>query len=740
LLANYHFFAQIIAANKQLVCPIPFERPVFDVFLDWIAREILAGKYDIKPIDPLKTSVISNAAHFSPMMILHIVCYQMLRRTDNPRAVLKDIAASRGMEFDTICRAAALLPIRWLTAALLHSHQLQSDGPLATTQSLTNVITSPYSVKAYCPIFGLAQFYLSLCEDKSGFLSMVAHVFGLFDVLPSQTTASIEILFATFVSALLCDRAAVEGKPVIWVANAVMAWLKTTDLPMDSLGPFVRPFSTSDGPLGSILKPVVKGHENRMTLLDETKWHIAQTWLFPHLIKSFQKILEANKHILLPFPEWVHCNELDLEAALSSRFLFAWLYDLLFHMFTRPSLAIHYALNLFVICANNSVGQHFRENIPVVAAESLSELANTIGDNFQEFIRTPVYYHHGVPNTLLQLIEKFGDVGIQVLVHANVGWFRRHTRPDIRAFKAAILQQFERRKQQFEQSFIQSTAIRYCSICHSGTDGNLRVFPCIGFVTSMPSYISTRQLDRKKESFPITKQVWGCPHACHFSCIPRDWNWRGNFRCAVCNSLRNCVLPIFGKDLAEFADPAAIQIASHFRQFLVQGSVMTNDLMEVSANHILVLQTRATLRPEVLLDEQIRDIYRNLFLTILLSCSTRQTLETSRFATHPLTTLVTAVVRHLLPSPLQRVEKEKLIELSNPSAFGGPMLLDYLRQTVLFGYFMLAMDLSTVDNVVDWDWLLAPQQLARLFRVKETDLAACKSPMIRPISLADDWI
>jgi hypothetical protein len=81
------------------------------------------------------------------------------------------------------------------------------------------------------------------------------------------------------------------------------------------------------------------------------------------------------------------------------------------------------------------------------------------------------------------------------------------------------------------------------------------------------------------------------------------------------------VLPIFEKALAEFSNPLAINIAGHFRLFLFQGAIMTRDLMEVLANHIMVLQARATLRPEVLRDERLKDTDRSLFFTIMLSCS-----------------------------------------------------------------------------------------------------------------------
>jgi hypothetical protein len=193
------------------------------------------------------------------------------------------------------------------------------------------------------------------------------------------------------------------------------------------------------------------------------------------------------------------------------------------------------------------------------------------------------------------------------------------------------------------------------------------------------------------------------------------------------------VLPIFEKDIAEFANPLAINIAGDFRQFLFHGAIMTCDLMEVLANHILVLQARTTLPPEVLLDEHLKDIDRSLFLTILLSCSRRGMVDTSMSATNPLNTLVMGVVQYLLQSPRQRVDKEKLIKLSDPSAFSGLILLDYLHQTVLFGHFMLGKDFNGRDNVIDWDCLLAPGQIAWFFGVNERVLAKCKSPIIRPI-------
>jgi hypothetical protein len=98
------------------------------------------------------------------------------------------------------------------------------------------------------------------------------------------------------------------------------------------------------------------------------------------------------------------------------------------------------------------------------------------------------------------------------------------------------------------------------------------------------------------------------------------------------------------------------------------------------------------------------------------------------------------VVTYLLRSPRQRVDKEKFVELSNSSAFSGPILRGYLQQTVLLALFMLGMGFNAIDNVIDWDCMLAPGQIVRFFGENERVLAKGKSPKIRPIGLADDSI
>jgi hypothetical protein len=132
----------------------------------------------------------------------------------------------------------------------------------------------------------------------------------------------------------------------------------------------------------------------------------------------------------------------------------------------------------------------------------------------------------------------------------------------------------------------------------------------------------------------------------------------------------------FSDDLHEFEISDAIfqaqKLGDRLRWSLDEGAI------DALASHIIVLDARAAARPEVLDGEDVRVLYRNLFLTVvLLATHERLRLNDDGGALHH-------IIHEVVINGRDRWTFERL------GAFGvlGGDLMFY-RQLALFGHFMV---------------------------------------------------
>jgi hypothetical protein len=203
----------------------------------------------------------------------------------------------------------------------------------------------------------------------------------------------------------------------------------------------------------------------------------------------------------------------------------------------------------------------------------------------------------------------------------------------------------------------------------------------------------------------------------------------------MCTRKRNTTIPIFSSDLREFDDSAACSVASEFLTFMQSGQVET-DAIEILAHHILVLEARFSSHPEALFDANLQQLYRNLWLTVVLLYSQRTLGQQEDMGIHPLSQLMQQMIESVSRCPAKKVTLSGLLQVARMVPCPGHMMLNFMRQTLLFGGFMLGIDLNPTAGIVDWDVVLDPASLMKMFGARRAE----EVEGLRPIDLPDDWV
>jgi hypothetical protein len=411
------------------------------VLLDWVKVNIVGETFDRGY--PMDSPLIGGHAGFSPMLPLHFLFYLTLRRAEDPRALLERLCQSMSCDFEVLCRAVAVLPLRFLAASFIISDADVWRVPPLVAPTLECFLANGQDLPSFRALFGHVQLMFGICRDKDAFIRLVTGVFGLSQRLSIAVRSEIELVCLTFISSLLCDYAIFENDKLAWTMGAIAAQLLVGEMSVDTLSAMLAPNDFLASKIKDRLASIVRIEQSRVSLADGSSWHIAQCWGCRQLHKVLREHAAANPDILFPFPTWTDVSAVDLASALRSRYLFALLSDILFKQLTHPSLAVHYALNLFILLANHAPPAAPPARTRVVTGESADALARAIPADFHAFIRTPVYHNLGVPLTLVQLVERLGGLGAKALVHSNIGWSRRSVeRPDVAALKAAIVSDY----------------------------------------------------------------------------------------------------------------------------------------------------------------------------------------------------------------------------------------------------------------------------------------------------------
>jgi hypothetical protein len=251
--------------------------------------------------------------------------------------------------------------------------------------------------------------------------------------------------------------------------------------------------------------------------------------------------------------------------------------------------------------------------------------------------------------------------------------------------------------------------------------------------TAFPSYIHPDCCE-----MPLAKssQVFICNHP-----VPlRRVGSEAPFQCPVCQGFRTHWLPHFSDSLREFSDDSVIPICRSFcRSLLRCGDDFC--LFSILAKHIQILETRFVRRPEVLDDESVLILHRNLFLLGLFSLAKDDTLEPAPF-NFDLALIIHEIMSRMTlgalksTMPFDEFKGFVAAHVRDFESEGGNLFL-LLRHTTLFAHFMLGCSLSQDGSLVDWDAILEASYLSQLYGLKVS--AGVEMPVFKTIDLPDDW-
>ena len=731
-----------------------FNRALYDVYVNWLKEFVISGKFDnAKSKNPIYHRVVfGEHARTTIDCGLAVFASESLRASPSPREDLMRVCEDHHLDYDEFCLYASLLPLRFLAASYLACSTKLYDSPEAGSfrSAAHSSIESFYDLKGiFMELFSLVQCYFGLCRNKDMFLEMVLHTFGYYEKgLCADVAERIETDCLLFVAALITDRRCAERDAVDMSLHQIMCLVKgNPNVSVDIIERSTRPFGPGTDETANVMKDVLEREEDRLVFVDESKWHIVlpfgsrKDWY--HTMNS---LMEKQPDYVQNFPEFEPFQkypDCDLESALHSKTLFAMLYDVLYNSLTRSTPAVQLAAGLLTVCAKTCTGSAPDHHMKMVVADSVTTLSAEISDNFQEFIRTPVLYKFGFPNSVVQILSKLGSFGKSVLRQADINTASTKIKPDVAAIKQKIMSEYEADVAAFEDARAKSKNRRLCSVCgENSPESPLVGYPVLTFLSAVPE-IEAHGKDPNSTQIEPCNILYGCTHPIHLKCAPQQCQSSNSlfstFSCPYCHAARTAVLPVLSDDLREKDNPL-VHHMHHRVMTALEAEAPSRGCADILTNHVINLEVRYRNRPEVLDRPSTRKIHRQLFLNILLMAVKRSVPKAEgdgleKTIHYALKKLVKRYHEH--PDRAPSIKWKSVISHTKmPSDPVQKIIL--ARQVVIFCHFMLGVDVEVEDGVIDWDEIMRPESLAKRFKFKLS--GPVQVPIFAPIEMPDDWI
>jgi hypothetical protein len=185
-------------------------------------------------------------------------------------------------------------------------------------------------------------------------------------------------------------------------------------------------------------------------------------------------------------------------------------------------------------------------------------------------------------------------------------------------------------------------------------------------------------------------------------------------------------MPAFSDNLNEFDSPVVFLMAKTFGHSLMDSWSFCGTFIDVLAAHIVILDARSTARPEILHSEEVKILYRNLFLTVVMLVIREE--DWHLHSESRLGSLIVECIRPFQESKKPNFSFESLGEFKGD--------LHFYRQLALFGHFMLGIPFD--DDIIDWDDVLEPASLTHLFNLE--GIPTEEMYIYKPIDLPNDWV
>ena len=741
-----------------------FCKEVYLVYARWIKENVMSGKFDsVKtPVPVCQRCVFGLFGRFTPDCTVALLATRVLRQAPNPREAVMNICCEEGLDFDEFCIHAAVLPVRYIAACWLSSTtQLYNECPESLRDMSKDFQTSFFSCKGiFMQFIETVQLYFAICQDKQKFLDMILHTFGFYEPnVPRETMQAIEVEVLFFVAGLITDRICWRGKRPEIVVQKMISSLKENDgtMSISSVCRELRPYGPTDENVVDMLEGVITQENGKMTLVDDSQWHMVA--LFGGR-KQWYRIMNAlitnQSGTLQNFPEYesLETPGCDLVPVLQSPTLFALIYDVLYNSLTRTTPARQLAAGLLVLCAihcPDSAPEHSRD---VIVADTFDSLVNQAPTNFNDFIRTPIVYKRGYPNTILQILTKLGPFGANVLSRARIstGVTKALIKPDVAAIKEKILSEFKADSEAFERAQNSNQKVTPCTLCSELSQEHM-AYPVMVWLSATREIVGRKKSPGGSQMISPCNLVYGCCHLAHIACISeknRHFFFDTIFNCKICGGARVVYMPKLSDNLTPHECAVTRDYTHQLIGFLRRDDT-DFDPAVCLANHIFTLELRHRNRPEALLSRKTKEIHRQLFLNVV-----SQQLDTIPRLDHPNDGIdwiiwktlgrLTRTWRkkhdrpdnkeHWLSLSWRRVSK--WLRKTLPEDEVDRLIL--CRQTILFCHFMLDMQVNDGDDVIDWDVVMSPECLAERFNVPMSSKEPIVLQPFVPIALPNDWI
>ena len=742
-----------------------FCREVYLIYARWIKENVMSGKFDALRHDTVPVCwrcVFGPFGRFTPDLAVAVLATRVLRQAENPRDALMSICCEEHLDFDEFCIHAAVLPVRYIAACWLSSTTNLYEGCSESLRLMSNNFqTSFYSCKGiFMQYIDTVQLYFAICHDKQKFLDMILHTFGFYETnLPRETMQAIEVETLFFIAGLITDRICWRGSRPELVVQILISALKENDGTMN-IGDAcqeVRPYGPTDENVVDKLEGVISQENGKMTLIDDSRWHMVALFGSRKQWHRIMNTLITNQSGMLQnFPEYESLDQpgCDLIPVLQSPTLFALIYDVLYASLTRTSPARQLAACLLVLCAIHCPGQAPDHSLDVIVADTFESLTSQLSTNFNEFIRTPIVYKRGYPNTILQILTKLGQFGTNVLARAKIstGVTKSLIKPDVAAMKEKILSEFKADSEAFERAQSSHHKVTPCVLCSESSQDHM-AYPVMIWLSATREIVGRKKSPGEGHQLSPCNLLYGCCHLAHIACITkdhRDFDPDTIFNCKICGGARVVYMPKLSDNLT----PHEREVMRESTEQLVRFLRTEDHNFEYAvclANHIFNLELRYRNRPEALMSHKTKEIHRQLFLNVL----SEWLLEKGRLE-HPHEGIDWIIWKAL--KKLARVWREKHDNPDNEEHWlslswkrvrkwvkkklpkNAVDRLILCRQTLLFCHFMLDMQVNEGDDVIDWDVVMSPQSLAEKFHVDMSSKEPIELQPFVSIAMPDDWI
>ena len=664
------------------------------------------------------TSVLSPSTVLSPFYVRHLYAFH-----SGPffrRSILEALARHGITPEDLVDR-----PLKWTAVASLAYSNLFVRNPDSFIASAKSYYFKKSRKIRAVPTFAMIQTMLGICHDKQKFLENVGVVFGLFsreacdnDI---QTIRNIEQTCLHFVLCLLYDRACMADDKITIIRMFVMSHLMREETLVPkvlALRLGLKAFHSSkfreDFKNYATIDRTRAGSYVKIT--DPRKWSPLLPFVaLPEIFQSMAWFQARNPKELCPFPDFTPAtNGIDLLSALKTHFVFGFAFHILYRFVKEGAEAVSNEAMILVLNLVVSLSRMFDGLTEPTEETMCFETMASLLHEMPMSLAAKVVYQDGEPTSIIELVEKCGEMGKIALRKMNLAppeqtegsTARDEARRRAMALKQSILGNFRNQQNAIAgelDDFEEEEDEMECSVCHVKKPDEPMVFPCFAFTTVVPDLVRERANPGHTPTKTVGFHV--CTHAFHRSCVRA----RGGFQCPIDRCFRNCLLP---KSDSREKTHDLVRCDNEFLFLAFADESYEKVAIRALAGEITLMDARSLLRPESLDKPGCQDMCHYIFMVLWRS----RTPSYEHNIEDPTETLIFQLLsQEEFPDNIETYQSLVKDISSTPST--EVQLWEFLRRAAIIQHFILRLRLSE-ENSIDWDDILSYPSLLKRYNIQ----------------------